>query len=95
MAKTDLFFNLDIEKVAARFKMLSEPSRLKILRVLHDKEACVMDIIVGTGLMQANVSKQLRILQDSGIVMCRPKGVQRFYRIADKTVISICKQICK
>jgi len=95
MNKTKLFIDIDIEEVASRFKMLSETSRLKIIRVLHHKESCVNEIIDETGLQQANVSKQLRILQNAGIVECRPEGLQRYYHIADKTVISICRQVCK
>jgi DNA-binding transcriptional ArsR family regulator len=95
MSKSKLFNELDIEEVAAKFKILSETSRLKIIRVLHYKESCVKDIIKETGLQQANVSKQLRVLQNAGIVDFKPIGLQRYYHITDNTVISICKQVCK
>jgi DNA-binding transcriptional ArsR family regulator len=95
MTKTQLFKDMDIEEVASRFKILSETSRLKIIRVLHNRESCVNEIIDETGLQQANVSKQLKILQNAGVVECRPDGLQRYYQIIDKTVINICKQVCK
>ncbi len=85
----------DILKLTSLFKILSEPSRLKILRALFSGEKCVSDIIDNTGLLQANVSKQLRILQDSKVVSCRPSGLQRYYRIIDDNIFNICKMVCK
>ena len=95
MAKTKLFSNIEIEEAARVFKMLSETSRLKIIKVLNEKESCVQTISEKTGLQQANVSKQLKILESAHIIKCRPEGLQRFYRISDKSVIQICKMICK
>ncbi len=88
------FTDIEINKMARRFKILSEPSRLKILRSLHSGEKCVTDIIESTGLLQANVSKQLRILEEDNIVVCRPQGLQRFYRIVDTTIAGICSKVC-
>ncbi|MFA5512242.1 MAG: metalloregulator ArsR/SmtB family transcription factor [Candidatus Kapaibacterium sp.] len=84
----------EIEMIANRFKILSEASRLKILRSLFDGEKSVTEIIDNTGLLQANVSKQLRILQSNGIVSCRPEGLMRFYRLTDFTVQKICHAVC-
>ena len=86
--------NEDIVHLAARFKILSESSRLLILRSLFDGEKCVSEIIECTGLMQANVSKQLRILENNGILSCRPSGLQRFYCVSDPTIIEICHILC-
>jgi DNA-binding transcriptional ArsR family regulator len=89
-----LLSDSELDFVAKRFKILSEPSRLKILRSLFDCEKSVTDIIESTGLLQANVSKQLRILQDNGIVGCRPDGLMRYYRLTDFTVQKICHAVC-
>lgn len=84
----------EIEHVAQRFKILSETSRLKILRSLFDGEKSVTEIIENTGLLQANVSKQLKILQNQGIVTCRPVGLMRYYSLTDFTIQKICKAVC-
>ncbi|GAB1372146.1 hypothetical protein MASR1M45_22080 [Candidatus Kapaibacterium sp.] len=84
----------EIELVAHRFKILSEPSRLKILRSLFDGEKNVTEIIYNTGLLQANVSKQLSLLQKNGIVACRPDGLLRYYKLTDLTIIQICSAVC-
>lgn len=92
--KNQVFTNEELEIIASKFKILSEPSRLKILRTLFAGEKCVTEIISATGLLQANVSKQLKILQSSGIVECRPAGLLRFYSVIDYTVLQICNAVC-
>lgn len=84
----------ELEQVAQRFKILSEVSRLKILRSLFDGEKSVSEIIEKTGLLQANVSKQLRILQNHSILNCRPDGLMRYYKLTDFTVQKICHAVC-
>ena len=88
------FSENEIGDLANKFKILSEPSRLKILRLLFEGEKCVTDIIEATGLMQANVSKQLKVLQMNNILGCRPQGLKRYYRVTDGTVKQICNLLC-
>lgn len=88
------FTDAELVKMAKRFKILSEPSRLKIIRALYPGEKCVTDIIEATGLLQANVSKQLKILESDDVVICRPQGLQRFYRVIDSSVAGICAKVC-
>jgi DNA-binding transcriptional ArsR family regulator len=95
MGKKEVFSDQEIGMLAKRFKTLSEGSRLKIIRALHSGEKCVTDIINITGLLQANVSKQLKILENDGVVTCRPAGLQRFYKISDPIVFQICQEICQ
>lgn len=84
----------NLMNLASKFKVLSEPSRLKIVRTLIPGEKCVTDIINDTELMQANVSKQLKILQQAGILTCKPIGLKRYYSLTDSTVLQICHILC-
>ena len=93
--KKSNFSDEQLKMLAKRFKILSEVSRLKILRILFLGEKCVTDIINATGLLQANVSKQLRILEGDGVVTCRPQGLLRFYSVTDSSVLIICTQLCE
>lgn len=95
MEKEEVFSDQEIGMLAKRFKTLSESSRLKIIRALYSGEKCVTDIINLTGLLQANVSKQLKILEKDGVVSCRPAGLQRFYKISDPIVFQICQEVCQ
>ncbi|MDF5724480.1 MAG: metalloregulator ArsR/SmtB family transcription factor [Rhizonema sp. PD37] len=83
-----------LTQIANYFKVLSEVSRLQVLCCLQSGRKNVTEIIQETGLGQANVSKHLRILAQSGIVIRQPQGVSVFYHVADSRIFEICEQVC-
>lgn len=85
----------DIAEMAARFKAISEPSRLKILLALSCGELCVEHITQAVGGNQSAVSHQLKTLKDNKIIKCRRSGKQIIYSISDghiMTMISVAKE---
>ncbi|MGB3670026.1 MAG: transcriptional regulator, partial [Phormidesmis sp.] len=46
------------------------------------------------GLGQANVSKHLKILAQSGIVSWQPKGISVYYEIANPFIFELCELVC-
>lgn len=80
--------------VAAQFKVLSEPNRLKLLAALHDGELNVTQLVEVTGATQANVSKHLGILMDAGMVSRRKEGLNVYYMISDPTIFQLCDLMC-
>src|SRR5690242_12676762 len=80
--------------IAARFRILSEPMRLKLLHVLGRDEMSVGDLVQATGGGQANVSKHLSLLLDAGIVRRRKEGLSVFYRVSDGTIFELCELVC-
>jgi DNA-binding transcriptional ArsR family regulator len=83
-----------LQMIAERFKVLSEPMRLKILHTLWAGEQTVGEIIAATGALQANVSKHLGLLQQAGLVSRRKDGLNVYYRICDETVFELCEVVC-
>jgi DNA-binding transcriptional ArsR family regulator len=83
-----------IQLVADRFKLLSDPARLRILNALRDGELSVGDIVTATGLTQANVSKHLSLLHNVGFVRRRKEGLYTMYALADKSVFRLCDLMC-
>lgn len=56
-------------KIAALAKALAHPARLRIVRLLLERDTCIGgDIVSEIGLAQSTVSEHLRILKASGIV---------------------------
>lgn len=84
-----------LDAVAELFSVLSEPTRLRILQVLQDGPANVTQIIEQTGSKQANVSKQLGILFNAGIVGREREGLQVRYAIRMNLVFELCKLVCE
>ncbi|MGI0484090.1 ArsR/SmtB family transcription factor [Pantanalinema rosaneae CENA516] len=81
----------ELERLASRFKILAEPTRLQILGALCNQERSVQEICDRTGLLQGNVSKHLRLMKDAGVVACRRDGVWRYYRVIDTELLALCR----
>ena len=83
-----------LEHVAAYFRALSEPLRLKILNALRDKARNVGELTQLLDCSQANVSKHLAVLTRHGFVERSAQGTAAFYRIADPRVYQLCDLVC-
>lgn len=80
--------------VAARFKVLSDPMRLRILNTLQNGEQSVTQVTETVAASQPNVSKHLKTLQDAGLIARRQEGNTVYYRVADETVFQLCDVVC-
>jgi DNA-binding transcriptional ArsR family regulator len=63
------------------FNAVAEPRRRQILDVLAGTELSVTDLVRRLGLPQPLVSKHLRVLRETGLVVGRGDGRQRLYRL--------------
>lgn len=79
----------DIAVMAARFKAISEPSRLKILLALSAGELCVEHIVKAVGGNQSAVSHQLTTLKLNKIVKCRREGKNMLYSVDDEHIMAM------
>ena len=82
------------ELIARRFRLLAEPTRIKLLDRLRDGEATVNQLSEELGASQQNVSKHLAMLAEAGMVARRKDRNHVYYRIADEGVFALCDQIC-
>ena len=83
-----------MEMVAARFKVLADPTRLRLLHALESGEKNVTQLVTATGGLQANISKHLALLANAGMVGRRKEGLNVFYFIADETILRLCALMC-
>jgi len=83
-----------IELIARRFRVLSEPIRIRLLDQLRNGEATVNELTETIGSSQQNVSKHLQLLADAGIVGRRRDGNHVHYRIVDEGVLRLCEDVC-
>lgn len=68
------------------FQLLAEPSRRHLLEALRDGERSVTELVDRTRMSQPSVSKQLRILRESGVVSLRAAGRQHLYSIQGRSL---------
>lgn len=74
----------DSVALAARFKALSDPNRLRILSMVSsnvDAETCVCDLPGPLGLGQSTVSHHLKILVEAGLLNREKRGVWAYYSL--------------
>ncbi|HEB99972.1 MAG TPA: metalloregulator ArsR/SmtB family transcription factor [Thiotrichales bacterium] len=75
---------MNTDALAALFKTLSEPVRLRVLHLLLERgELCVCDLVDTLELSQSVVSRHLAYLRNNGLVATRREGVWIHYRVAD------------
>lgn len=85
----------NLELVAARFKLLGEVMRLRLLNVLRDRELTVSEIVEVLGAGQANVSKHLGLLHREGLLERRKEGLNVYYRVVDPSLFELCELVCE
>lgn len=66
-------------------KALSDPSRVKMVKMLQRRVMCVCEMQAALGLAQSTVSKHLKILEEAGLIDYYKEGPWVNYRLADGT----------
>jgi ArsR family transcriptional regulator len=64
-------------------KALSDPNRVKMIKMLQRRVLCVCELQGALGLAQSTVSKHLKILEESGMITYLKDGLWVNYRLAD------------
>lgn len=64
-------------------KALSDPNRVKIVKMLQHKSMCVCEMREALQISQPGVSKNLKILENAGLVRSRKEGLWVNYYLAD------------
>ncbi|MGD8353311.1 MAG: metalloregulator ArsR/SmtB family transcription factor [Pseudomonadota bacterium] len=76
----------NIDLLARTFKVMGDPTRLKILWALQHEEMCVCDVAALLGVTESAVSHQLRTLRNLDLVANRRDGTVLYYRLNDHHV---------
>jgi DNA-binding transcriptional ArsR family regulator len=83
-----------IEAVAAMFKVLSDPIRIRLIEALNDRGwSTGSALAAGLPVTQQNVSKHLRVLHQAGVVRRRREGMWTHYKLADFVGIWLIEQV--
>ena len=75
-----------IEDMSNFFKILGEPTRIKILNTLDNNEMCVCDIANVLNMTKSTISHQLNILKINNIVKYKKVGKEVYYTLDDEHV---------
>jgi len=78
-----------VEALADTFRVLGDPTRVRILDALSGGELCVCDIAALVGMSESAVSHQLRLLRGMRLVRARRAGRLMFYTLDDHHIIEL------
>lgn len=94
-AKKKLSNKKQITNIGNIFKLLGEPTRLKILFSLMDNELCVCDLAATIDTTISAISHQLRLLRNARLVKFRKDGKMVYYTIKDEHIKKLIEQIAE
>jgi ArsR family transcriptional regulator len=93
MTKTKNISQLDL-----LFRALADPTRLRLLNLIADREICVCYFVEILGISQPKVSRHLAYLRRASVVESRREGKWMHYRLAtpkDKAPAGILRETLK
>jgi DNA-binding transcriptional ArsR family regulator len=84
--------NADDERLAAIFRAMGHPIRVRLLREVVGGELCVSALGRRAGSAQATMSQHLAILRDRGLVVPERRGNMTCYRLADARIADLIRE---
>jgi ArsR family transcriptional regulator, lead/cadmium/zinc/bismuth-responsive transcriptional repressor len=81
-----------VEALADTFRVLGDPTRVRILDALSAGELCVCDIASLVGISESAVSHQLRLLRGMRLVRPRRAGRLVYYAVDDQHILELLNQ---
>jgi DNA-binding transcriptional ArsR family regulator len=84
-----------VEAVADVFKLLGDPTRVRIVDALSHGERCVCDLAALVGISESALSHQLRLLRAARLVRVRRTGRLAYYTLDDHHVIGLLHDMRK
>ena len=81
-----------VHALAETFRVLGDPTRVKILDALGGGELCVCDIAALAGISESAVSHQLRLLRGMRLVRPRRAGRLVYYTLDDQHIMELLRQ---
>jgi ArsR family transcriptional regulator len=76
---------MPMKSVIRIFKALADPTRLRIMLLLKQRELCVCELMFILGMEQSRISHHMRVLRDAGIAEDIRDGRWIIYRVPEET----------
>jgi ArsR family transcriptional regulator, lead/cadmium/zinc/bismuth-responsive transcriptional repressor len=93
--KTRLLNARTVDAVAEVFKLLGDPTRVRLVDALGHGERCVCDLAALVGLSESAISHQLRLLRTARLVRVRRAGRMAYYSLDDHHVVGLLRDTRK
>jgi DNA-binding transcriptional ArsR family regulator len=81
-----------VQALADTFRILGDPTRVRIVDVLAEGELCVCEIADRVGISESAVSHQLRLMRGMRLVRGRREGRCVYYMLDDQHIVDLFQQ---
>lgn len=88
-AKKEMPNESEIAVLSGIFKVLGDPTRVKLVCALEHREMCVCDLAATLGMTKSAISHQLNTMKKDSVVKARREGKNIFYSLHDSHVTDI------
>ena len=88
-ARDEAIRDQELDRLAQTYKVLGDPTRLKIVMALGGGEMCVCDLAAFLNITESAVSHQLRRLRDMALIKNRREGQMLYYFLDDEHVADL------
>jgi len=92
LVKSQLPDDREISALSETFKVLGDPTRLRIVLALAKAELCVCDLATLIGVTVSAISHQLRLLRGMRLVNYRKSGKMVYYSLDDAHIENIIRE---
>lgn len=89
------FDRASLERLAGVFRAFGDATRLALLQELQRGPRSVNELQAVLGTSQANISRQLKVLHEAGLLSRERRGAQVIYAISEALVMDICEAACR
>ncbi len=93
LVPVDVLEMQEAQRMAEFFTVLSDPTRLRLVSILAEKECCVCSLAEQLDMTESAISHQLRALRASRVVVYRKVGRQVFYQLHDHHVLELFRTV--
>jgi len=76
-------YPMPVKNVVRIFKALSDPTRLRVMLLLRQRELCVCELMFILGMEQSRISHHMRVLREAGIAEDIRDGRWIIYRVPE------------
>ncbi|WP_312101803.1 ArsR/SmtB family transcription factor [Pygmaiobacter massiliensis] len=90
-AKADMLNTIELSAISGIFKILGDPTRMKLVWALNNREMCVCDLAATLDMTKSAISHQLKTMKELSVVKSRREGKNIFYSLDDQHITEIIK----
>jgi len=89
------FSEEECRKISEFYKALSDPTRVRILKMLNMRRMCVCELTAVLDLSQPTITHHLKIMERAKLIRPRKKGKLTYYEVIDSSIIKNMEEVLK